>query len=90
MSKKVTYDKYSIPPGAHFFLIPRESYALFSEVEINVTAENVWGNTTSETLKLIPMETGKKSNELYSIYQEFRTNVDLVDLTRLCSIQNSI
>ncbi len=70
MSKKVTYDKYYIPPGSHFFLIPLESYDLISEVEINVTAENVLGNTTSETLKLIPLETGKKSNELYSIYQE--------------------
>ncbi len=86
MSKKVTCDQYLIPPGAHSFLIPRESYALLSEVEINVTAVNVLGNATSETLKLIPMETGKKSNELYSIYHELRTNVDLVALTRLCSI----
>uniref|UniRef100_A0A672MW84 Granulocyte colony-stimulating factor receptor-like n=1 Tax=Sinocyclocheilus grahami TaxID=75366 RepID=A0A672MW84_SINGR len=57
MSKKVTRDQYLIPSGAHFYLIPRQSYALLSEVEINVTAVNVLGNATSETLKLIPMET---------------------------------
>uniref|UniRef100_A0A671PWU9 Granulocyte colony-stimulating factor receptor-like n=1 Tax=Sinocyclocheilus anshuiensis TaxID=1608454 RepID=A0A671PWU9_9TELE len=57
MSKKVTCDQYLIPSGAHFYLIPRQSYALLSEVEINVTAVNVLGNATSETLKLIPMET---------------------------------
>ncbi|XP_043116635.1 granulocyte colony-stimulating factor receptor [Puntigrus tetrazona] len=56
-SKKVTSKKYFIPSKAHFFLIPRGSYALLSEVEINVTAVNVLGNSTSETLRLIPMET---------------------------------
>uniref|UniRef100_A0A672KM45 Granulocyte colony-stimulating factor receptor-like n=1 Tax=Sinocyclocheilus grahami TaxID=75366 RepID=A0A672KM45_SINGR len=49
--------RYVIPPGVHFYSIPRESYSLFSEMEINVTAVNVFGNATSETLKLIPLET---------------------------------
>ncbi|KAI2655740.1 Granulocyte colony-stimulating factor receptor [Labeo rohita] len=49
--------QYMIPPRADFFSIPRESFNLYSELEINVTAVNIFGNTTSETLKLIPMET---------------------------------
>nr|QBA82499.1 granulocyte colony-stimulating factor receptor 2 [Cyprinus carpio] len=56
-SKKVLSYKYVIPYGAHVYLIPRESYPLLSKVEINVTAVNVLGNATSETLKLIPIET---------------------------------
>lgn len=56
-SKKVICNQYLIPLGEHSYLIPRESYALLSEVEVNVTAVNVLGNATSETLKLIPVET---------------------------------
>ncbi|KAK2903449.1 hypothetical protein Q8A67_008162 [Cirrhinus molitorella] len=56
-SNRVIPDPYVIPPRAHSCSIQRESYHLFSEVEINVTAVNVFGNATSETLKLIPMET---------------------------------
>ncbi|XP_073702932.1 granulocyte colony-stimulating factor receptor [Garra rufa] len=55
-SNQVKCDPYEIPPGAHSHSIPREPYGLFSEVEINVTAVNVFGNATSETLKLILME----------------------------------
>uniref|UniRef100_A0A8C2EDL3 Colony stimulating factor 3 receptor (granulocyte) n=1 Tax=Cyprinus carpio TaxID=7962 RepID=A0A8C2EDL3_CYPCA len=70
-SKKVLSYKYVIPYGAHVYLIPRESYPLLSKVEINVTAVNVLGNATSETLKLIPIETGKKSNEPYSSIKKY-------------------
>ncbi|XP_026140491.1 granulocyte colony-stimulating factor receptor isoform X1 [Carassius auratus] len=56
-AKKVPSEQYRIPRGEHFYLIPRLSYNLLSVLEINVTAVNVFGNVTSETLKLIPMET---------------------------------
>ncbi|XP_067255545.1 granulocyte colony-stimulating factor receptor [Chanodichthys erythropterus] len=48
-----------IPPGKHFCLIPRDSYSLFLELEVYVTAVNVFGNATSAPLKWIPMETAK-------------------------------
>ncbi|XP_052473537.1 granulocyte colony-stimulating factor receptor isoform X4 [Carassius gibelio] len=51
------YDQYVIPSVNHFYSIPMEYYGLYSEMEINVTAMNVFGNTTSETLKLKPMDT---------------------------------
>ncbi|XP_051721937.1 granulocyte colony-stimulating factor receptor isoform X3 [Ctenopharyngodon idella] len=51
--------QFEIPPGEHFCLIPRDSYHLFLELEVYVTAVNVFGNATSAPLKLIPMKTAK-------------------------------
>uniref|UniRef100_A0A8C1B136 Colony stimulating factor 3 receptor n=1 Tax=Cyprinus carpio carpio TaxID=630221 RepID=A0A8C1B136_CYPCA len=50
-------DRYVIPRGMHSYSIPSDS--LFLEMEINVTAVNIFGNATSETLKLVPLETAK-------------------------------
>ncbi|XP_056107607.1 granulocyte colony-stimulating factor receptor [Rhinichthys klamathensis goyatoka] len=51
--------QYEIPPGQHFYLIPRDSYSKYSELEVYVTAVNVLGNATSASLELIPMDTAK-------------------------------
>lgn len=48
---------YAIPPGQHVYVIAREAYGYFSELEISVTAANVFGNTSSDPLKLIPLNT---------------------------------
>ncbi|XP_056331412.1 granulocyte colony-stimulating factor receptor [Danio aesculapii] len=50
---------YAIPHGQHFFVVPREAFGYFSELEISVTAANVLANTTSDPLNFIPLNTAR-------------------------------
>ncbi|XP_005173508.1 granulocyte colony-stimulating factor receptor isoform X1 [Danio rerio] len=50
---------YAVPPGQHFYVVPRDAYGYFTELEISVTAANVFGNTTTDPLKLTPLNTVK-------------------------------
>ncbi|XP_057195732.1 granulocyte colony-stimulating factor receptor [Triplophysa rosa] len=48
-----------LPPGVHFYQIPRLEIALTSKMEIYVEASNVFWSISSARLLLVPMESAK-------------------------------
>lgn len=55
---RTTSKRYVLPPGVHFFQIPRLEFGLTSKMEIYVEVSNVFWSISSARLQLVPMESG--------------------------------
>ncbi|KAA0703581.1 hypothetical protein E1301_Tti020271 [Triplophysa tibetana] len=57
--KGSTSKRYVLPPGVHFYQIPRLEYGLTSKMEIYVEVSNIFWSISSARLLLVPMKSAK-------------------------------